>query len=300
MNALHPLLADAPPALLAARRRAGQARAHNRAGAPTPWYQIRNEATDTDGDGVPEILIYGYIGYDWMPEDVTAYQFVRDLAAIDAPEISVRINSPGGFTFDGIVIYNALRDHRATVNVTVDGLAASAASFIAMAGDTITMNRASEMMIHDAWGLIIGNAADMRDAADYFDKHSTTLASIYAARAGGSVESWREVMQAETWFSADEAVAAGLADRAIGSDEAATKATAKASADLAGYRYQGRATAPAPTIPTSVAPEAAPASPAADEAEGDRVAARLRAQVVATQARAALALTSTPSKGIQP
>src|SRR5690606_38136643 len=117
--------------------------------------------------------------------------------------------------FDGVAIYNALRDHPADVAVRVDGLAASAASFIAQAGDKVTMNRGSQLMIHDAWGLCIGPAADMRETAALLDRVSDTIAGLYAARAGGTVEDWREAMLAESWYSAEEAVEANLADEVV-------------------------------------------------------------------------------------
>src|SRR5690606_8034659 len=102
--------------------------------------------------------------------------------------------------------------HQAHVTVIVDSLAASIASVIAMAGDRVVMAKNATMMIHDGHGLSIGNAADMREMADLLDKVSDNIASVYAERAGGDVAEWRERMRAETWYSADEAVSAGLAD----------------------------------------------------------------------------------------
>lgn len=276
-----------PPAVQRARDRAVQARTHGPLNS-NRWYRIRNEAVDVDGDGAPEILIYGYIGDNWLPEDVTAYSFVQDLAAINAPEISVRINSPGGYVHDGIVIYNALKDHPSRINVTVDGLAASAASFVAMAGDTVTMNRAAELMIHDAWGLAIGNAADMRDMAEFLDRQSDKVAGIYAARAGGAVADWRAAMETETWYSATEAVDAGLADRAVQADVAVPDPGEKADDEqptaAALFTYPGRAGAPAPAMPskmsTDAPPDGAPDSSAAEAVER-QAAARQRRHTVA-------------------
>lgn len=157
------------------------------------------------------------------------------------------INSPGGAAWDGVTIMNALRRHPARVEVTVDGLAASAASVIAMAGDHITMNRGSELMLHDAWGYAMGNAGDMRDTAAVLDKLSDSLADTYAARAGGGREKWRAVMQEETWFTAEEAVTAGLADEWV-DDPKQDASDAKASFDLSRFRYRGRAHAPTPRL----------------------------------------------------
>jgi ATP-dependent protease ClpP protease subunit len=113
------------------------------------WYRIENKK-----DEVARIDIYEAIGYDpWFDEGVGAKEFTKELREIKAARIELHINSPGGVAYDGVTIYNALRDHPAYIAVTVDGLAASAASVIAMAGDKLTMNRASELMIHGASGL---------------------------------------------------------------------------------------------------------------------------------------------------
>jgi ATP-dependent protease ClpP protease subunit len=202
---------------------------------PRPWYEIRN-ATDSDH---ADIYIYDEIGY-W---GVTANDFVRDLRDLNGSELRVHINSPGGDVWAGISILNALRAHDARIVVTVDGVAASAASFIAMAGDEVVMGRNSEMMIHDARGVCFGNASDMHELADRMDKVSDNIASIYAERAGGTVATWRSAMQAETWYSADEAVQEGLADRVED-----VKAAAKAHFDLSAFKHAGRAKAPAPIM----------------------------------------------------
>jgi ATP-dependent Clp endopeptidase proteolytic subunit ClpP len=175
-------------------------------GAPS-WRLVRNQASSTT-----EIYLYDEISY-W---GVTAADFVRELQDVDTDEISLHINSPGGDVFEGIAILNSLRQHNAKVSVTVDGLAASAASFIAMAGDSVTMARNSELMIHDALGFVLGNAADMQDMAELLNRTSDNIASIYAERAGGEVADWRKAMVAETWYSAQDAVDAGLADQVDG------------------------------------------------------------------------------------
>lgn len=217
----------------------------NSAAAKRDWYRIRNAAEDDDGPA--EILIYDEIGYGWWG-GVSAQDFAKDLGAITADEITVRLNSPGGDVFDGIAILNALRSHKATITVYVDGLAASAASFIAMAGDEIVMRRNSEMMIHDASSYGAGNAGDLRKRADDLDRVSNNIASIYAERTGGTTEEWRDFMLAETWYSAQEAVDAGLANRvdAKVETEEDDKAAAKNSFDLSIFNYAGRHEAPAP------------------------------------------------------
>lgn len=199
----------------------------------TDWYKIENRAD------VTEISIYDEIGY----VGVTASNFIRDLNGVKSGQISLRLNSPGGDVFDGIAIMNALRNHPANVTVHIDGLAASIASVIAMGGDHIVMAPNAQMMIHDAHTIQVGNAADLRKTADLLDKASDNIASVYANRAGGSIENWRDVMRDETWFSAEEAVAAGLADEVQGS---ASKV--KNTWDLSIYNHAGRENAPAPQV----------------------------------------------------
>lgn len=172
------------------------------------WYRIENR-TDS---GVVQVAIYDEIGYF----GVTAKDFLGDLKAVRGDSIEVHLNTPGGEVFDGIAIYNALRNHPAEVTVIVDSLAASIGSVIAMAGDRIVMTRNSQMMIHDGHGMCVGNAADMRNLADLLDKTSDNIASIYAERTGTSTKTWRNVMRAEKWYSAEEAVSAGLADEVQG------------------------------------------------------------------------------------
>lgn len=189
------------------------------------WFRVANADSDR-----AELFIYGAIGDYWGDDDVTAAAFARALRGITAPALDLHINSPGGLVFDGVAIYSALLNHPATVDVYVDGIAASAASFIAMAGDTVTIEKPAKMMIHDAGGIVIGNAADMREMAELLDELSNTIAEIYADRAGGDVETWREAMQVETWYSAAEAVEAGLADRVANDGAADEPAENKTSA----------------------------------------------------------------------
>lgn len=183
------------------------------------WYRVKNSA---DGE-TSDIYIYDEIMPNWMVEwwgsGVSAEGLIAALNELTANTINVRINSPGGDVFEAIAIYNTLVSHPADINVYVDALAASAASIIAMAGDTITMMVGSQMMIHDAMGIEMGNAADMRAMADFLDQQSNNIASIYANKAGGEVEDWRAVMLAETWMFAEEAVNLGLADSIYSADQ---------------------------------------------------------------------------------
>jgi ATP-dependent protease ClpP protease subunit len=160
------------------------------------------------------VHVFGMIG-GW---DMDAEDFVREVAALDVDGIDLHINSPGGFVFDGVAMFEALRTHRASVDVRITGLAASAASFLAMVGDTIEISKGSRMMIHDAQGVAIGSPAEVREFAGFLDEVSDDMAGFYADRAGGKPSAWREKMTATTWYSAQQAVDAKLADRISGSD----------------------------------------------------------------------------------
>lgn len=175
------------------------------------WYEIkmRHKAAGTKA---AEIFIYGDIGESWYGDTVTAQQFVKELAVLDADAITVRINSYGGSVSDGLAIYNALRRHQAEVTVAIDGVAYSIASLIAMAGDKVEMAENAMLMIHAPWGGVMGNAAAMREYADILDKMAAAMASSYAARTGKPVEDMLALLTdgADHWYSADEALAAGF------------------------------------------------------------------------------------------
>jgi ATP-dependent protease ClpP protease subunit len=177
-------------------------RPQNRGGQT--WYRIEN---NTSADSA-EIYIYAEIG--WY--GIEAAQFVAELKALNVGNITLHVNSPGGDVPDAMAIMNALRAHPAKVTAEVDGIAASAASFIVQGADRVVMKLGSRMMIHDAVGMMYGNAADMEEFAGILRGFSEDIASVYAARSGGTTDEWRERMRAETWFSAEEAVAVGLAD----------------------------------------------------------------------------------------
>ncbi len=168
------------------------------------WYEICARAT-----GV-QITIYDEIG----AFGVSAKGFLAELGA--APEgapIDLRLNSPGGSVFDAVAIHNALRRHTGAVTVWIDGIAASAASYVAMAGDEIVMPANAFLMIHDPSGLVAGTAGDMRAMAEALDRIKTTLVRGYAGRTGRPEDEIAALMSAETWFDAGEALAAGLATR---------------------------------------------------------------------------------------
>ncbi len=149
-------------------------------------------------------------GGGWFSYGISAQDFVDQLAGIDG-DLEVHINSSGGDVFDGIAMFNALAGRKGKVTTVVDGLAASIASILAQAGQTRVIAPGAMLMIHDVWSMCVGNAGDMREYADLLDQLSDNLATIYAAR-GGTAEQWRGAMRAETWYTAQGAVDAGLAD----------------------------------------------------------------------------------------
>lgn len=203
-------------------------------------------------------------GGDW---GISAREVTAALAELgDVEQIELHLNSPGGEVYEGIAILNALRRHPAQVTAVVDGIAASAASFIAAGSDEVVMGRNTELMIHDAWGIAIGPAADMHAMGDRLDGLSNNIASVYQEKAGGDVAGWRAAMLAETWYSASEAVEAGLADRVEGATAAEDAAddgeiVPRAAFDLSVFKHPGRQAAPAPA--------AAAVMPARDEADAD-------------------------------
>lgn len=192
-------------------------------------YSIKVEAKEAT------VPIYEEIGEGGWFEGFSAKQFAEELKAWGKLEkIIVRINSPGGEVFDGITIYNLLKQNSAKVIVYVDGLAASIASVIAMAGDEIHMADNALMMIHDPWSFAIGNAADMRETADRLDKVAGTIVRTYAKKTGKGEQELADMMAAETWMNADEAVEHGFADYVV----EALPMAASANFDLEKFRYK--------------------------------------------------------------
>lgn len=221
-----------------------------------PWFRVETARAESDENETSSanLYIYDVVGWDPWPSDLA-----RELDELEVDQLNVFINSPGGYASDGVAIYNLLRRHSARVVVTVDGLAASAASVIAMAGDEVIMATGSQMMVHDAWGYCVGNAADMQAMAGQLEQLCLALADIYTSKAGGDRADWRQVMAAETWYNADEAVAAGLADRTA-SAATGTSNQARAAWDLSIFAHAGRADAPAPPIPVRAAAAIPPAT----------------------------------------
>ncbi|MBP7327529.1 MAG: Clp protease ClpP [Alicycliphilus sp.] len=212
------------------------------------WYEIKAAAPVAQGEAPKpaEVLIYGNIGDRWNEDGVVASELVRDLSALQADTINLRINSYGGSVPDGLAIYNALRRHKATVNVFVDGVAISCASYIAMAGDTITMAKNSQMMIHAPWTFAYGNSNDMREQADILDRYAKAMASAYADKSGKTYEDALALLTdgKDHWFLADEAKAEGFADE-VG-EEVAVAASLASSFDLSRFKAAAPTAACAP------------------------------------------------------
>lgn len=213
--------------------------------------------------GVGELLLYGEISdYSWWGDEVTPKQFWEDLQALsDIKELRVYINSPGGDVFAGQAIYSMLRRHSATKVVFVDGLAASAASVVAMAGDRIVMPHNAMLMVHNPWTIAMGDANTFRAIADDLDKIRESLVAVYEAKTGLERERIIEMLDAETWMTAEEAVAMGFATEIEESKAVAASVAGPGrliingvAVDLSQYRHPPTvmvaAEPPADTVPT--------------------------------------------------
>lgn len=215
-----------------------------------PWYSITNIAHASEP---ARVNIYGEIGTGWDGESgVSATEFVEEWNQIPRNQpVDVHIHSPGGSVFDGLAIYNAIAARRNNVTAYVDGVALSAASFIAMAAGSVIMPKTSRLMIHDAQGFSIGDSAHMREMADLLDRESDRIADIYAGKTGRSRKAMRALMQATTWMDGDEALKLGFCDKCT--DLAAVSNTF----DLSHFRR----------VPDALKPTATPPPPANSGAE---------------------------------
>jgi ATP-dependent protease ClpP protease subunit len=164
-------------------------------------------------DDNAEVFIYGDIG-GWL-DGIDAKTFAKELAEMDVKQLDVRINSGGGYVFDGIAIYNAIARHPAHTTMHIEGIAASIASVIPMAGDEIKIYEGTRMMIHKPWSFAIGDADDMRKEGDILDALQSDILDLYEARTGKERKDLTKWMDAETWFSAKEAVDKGFADEMV-------------------------------------------------------------------------------------
>ena len=249
------------------------------------WYAIQQTA-----DGEAEVSIYDEIGFG----GVTAKSFLAELKKLSGQRVHLRINSVGGSVVEGAAIYNALRRHKGGLVVHIDALAASMASVIAMAGDETLIADNALVMIHNPWGMTMGDADELRKEADILDKLKATLVNAYVRKTGMEAEQVAQMMDDETWLDATEAVALGFADAIEDGIEAAASITPEAARARFDTFQNSMARK---TTKTIKAEEAAPAevvaepiveAPVADEAvdtsSEDNMNAELQAKVDALQA----------------
>lgn len=178
-----------------------------------------NPAIKASDENDNTIGIYDPIGYDyWDDSGVTAKRISAALRSLDGADVVVNINSPGGDVFEGLAIYNLLREYKGHVTVRVLGVAASAASFIAMAADEIQIARAGFFMIHNAWTGVWGNRNDLRETADFLEQIDDTIADIYHVRSGLSMDELKADMDKERWINGRDAIDSGFADAFLPSD----------------------------------------------------------------------------------
>lgn len=182
------------------------------------------------------ITMYDVIGSDGWTEGVTAKRVSAALRSIGSRDVTVSINSPGGDYFEGLAIYNLLREHPHKVTVKVVGLAASAASVIAMAGDEIQVARSGFLMVHNAWSVVIGNRHDLRAAAEVMDQFDASMAALYSQASGITEAAAAAIMDAETWMTGQAAVDAGFATSLLGADEVLDEQETKNMALVAKHR----------------------------------------------------------------
>lgn len=160
-----------------------------------------------------DIDVYGGIGDKFDDGGVTAVSFVRALRDADGEDVTIHINSSGGSVFDANTMAEALRGYKGHTTASIEGLAASAASYFALTADDVVINPSALMMIHNPWDFAVGDAEDMRKKADMLDKARSTISAQYARKTGRTVDEIEGLMDAETWFTAQEAVEFGLVDR---------------------------------------------------------------------------------------
>ena len=249
------------------------------------WYAIQQTA-----DGEAEVSIYDEIGFG----GVTAKSFLAELKKLSGQRVHLRINSVGGSVVEGAAIYNALRRHKGGLVVHIDALAASMASVIAMAGDETFIADNALVMIHNPWGMTMGDADELRKEADILDKLKATLVNAYVRKTGMEAEQVAQMMDDETWLDATEAVALGFADYIEDGMEAAASITPEAARARFDTFQNSMARKSTKTIkaeeaaPAEVVAEPIVEAPVADEAvdtsSEDNMNAELQAKVDALQA----------------
>ncbi|WP_314436973.1 ClpP-like prohead protease/major capsid protein fusion protein [Massilia timonae] len=257
---------------------------------PPKWYTIRARVSAAGGPQASsaEILIYGDIGESWYGDTIAAASFVREVMALDVEQLTVRINSYGGSVTDGIAIHNALKRHKATVTTVVDGIAASIASLIAMAGDSVEMAENAQIMIHAPWGWNSGNSAAMREYADMLDSWADAMSTTYASKTGGDKTEMLALLTdgKDHWYTAEQALAAGFVDVVVAGLPVAASAQLK---DSIKARY---ASFPQPITP------AASAAPQPQSKESNTMTEEEKKAAAQAAAKAALEADSARRSGI--
>ncbi len=222
------------------------------------WFRVvRPEAKAGTAERQATIHINDVIGASFFFGGVDAAELIAEIDGLDVDQLDVRINSEGGSAYDGLAIANAIMRNPATTTTYVDGLAASAASLIALAGDTVVMSKYGQMMLHNSRGGLMGTADELRDYAKFLDGLNASMAEFYADRAGGDAKDWAKAMARETWYRADEALAAGLVtelDETTRREDVEAAVAAALARPTAQFRYAGRQAAPAPARAHSTAP----------------------------------------------
>jgi ATP-dependent protease ClpP protease subunit len=234
------------------------------------WYTMK-----ADEEKTAEIVIYDEIGKSWWGEDtVSAKQFLDDLNALgEVDAITLRVNSPGGDVFDGVAIHNSLKNHKAKVTAHVDGIAASAASFIVMAADKVVMPANSFLLIHGASGMSWGNADDMRAVADDLDRIDKSLTATYVARAKSTTAKVKTLMKEDRLMDAAEAKEWGFADEVTSEKRLAAKFSLRLLPKAAAEKFRaqsgdGEGDPPPPASEPEKVPETPPSpAPAGDPAD---------------------------------
>jgi ATP-dependent protease ClpP protease subunit len=210
------------------------------------WFEIIDKAERA------EVWIYEEIGEDfWSGGGITAKGFQKELSDIKASQIDLHINSPGGLVFDGITIFNLLKQHPANVTTYIDGLAASIASVIALAGDRVIMAENALFMIHKASGMVYGNSDDMRDFAEKLDKVNSSIATTYISKTKKDEKEIDNLMSAETWLTADEALEMGFVDEVAGEIDMAACAKFIPIMAKAGFKHIPKDIADKKSVPTA-------------------------------------------------
>lgn len=268
--------------------------------APHPWFRFQNAVKE--GDEAADIYVYDFIGESWDGESVSAKKFVAELAALpkSVARLNVHINSPGGSVFDAVAIANVLREHSADVVVSIEGLAASAATIVAMGGDTIGIAENALFMIHDPYGFALGNAKDMRKTADALDRARDSIVATYKWHSPLDAEELGRLMSDTTWMTAAEAVERGFADEVTAKSEARAELDQDLVDDVLGAvpeRFKAalheRVTVKVPTEPIASAGKVEQTSPPTNRP------LRKEAQTMKTEEEIQAAIASARKEGVE-